>query len=283
MLVGGNHLPQRGGVGPRLRIFFSDLIDHELKALDLGRKILSARLGALKAKAELEILFVAHQNICDGRDLVKGFAQLFLAALPERGAVVEVEADERAVFFCNFRNLKAALRGFLAHRGDQPRKVEDAHALFAEDAVEIEIVGTKRSADLAGAVVPHAGRSEPEAGIRDVELVSVAPGAALRHVLPLKTDVARPKLPLDKVRHRRALYKFRKHKALAAEAGRYVEHVALGGGRLQIKQVAVLHRHAVGRRDPEAHAGHRSDCVFFHNFHSFTYRRAGKPPFTGKL
>ena len=132
--------------------------------------------------------------------------------------------------------------------------MQNADTLLPEDTLDIKIFDGKRSADLAGAVVPDARRAESEAGVRDVELMAIAPRAALLHVQTLKADVPRAELALDEVRDGAGLDEFREREALVAKARRNVQHVRLRAGHLHIKQVAVLYRHPLRRRDAHTHA-----------------------------
>ena len=262
MFVGGDDLAEGGAAHLRVRVLLHDLRDHRLEGLDLGREVLAAGLGSLEAEAELEVLLVADEDVGHAGDLVERLAELGLASLPEGGAVVEVEGDERAVLLGGLGDREAALGRLGAHGGDEAGEVEDLHAFLAEDALDVVVLRVERAADLAGAVVPHARRAEAEAGVRDVELVAVAPGTALRHLLRLVRDVARAQLGLDEGRHRAALDEAREGEAFAAERARHVQHVRLGACRLEEEAVGVVYRHAVFGCDAQAHGGHACDRVF---------------------
>ena len=115
--------------------------------------------------------------------------------------------------------------------------MEDAHAVLAEYLCGVIILRVKRAAHFARPVVPHARRTQAEAGVGDVELMAEAPRTALCHVRPDKSDVARTKLCLDERSHRAARDKARHDKAFRTERGRYVQHVRLGARRLQKEAV----------------------------------------------
>lgn len=66
MLVGGDHLPQCGSKHTGIGIPLLDLRDHRLKAVDLPLQFFSPRFRALEAQAQLEVLFIAHQNVGAG-------------------------------------------------------------------------------------------------------------------------------------------------------------------------------------------------------------------------
>ena len=86
-------------------------------------------------------------------------------------------------------------------------------------------------------------------------------------------DVPGPELALDEIGNGRALDKPGQHQALFSKARSHVQNVALGAGGLEIKQIAVLHRHAVFRGDAHAHGGEGGNGIFL--FHIDTpFRRA---------
>ena len=150
--------------------------------------------------------------------------------------------------------------------------MQNADTLLPEDTLDIKIFDGKRSADLSRAVIPDARRAQTEAGVRDVELMAIAPRPALLHVQPLKADVPRAELALDEVRDGAALDEFREREALVAKARRDVQHVRLRAGRLHIKQVAVLYRHPLRRRDAHPHARRARNGIligFLHRVLSF--------------
>lgn len=113
--------------------------------------------------------------------------------------------------------------------------MQDAYAFLAEDALHIELVDGKGAAHFACSVVPDPGRPETEAGIRDIELMTIAPGAALIDFRAFKSDIAGAKLTLDKIRHGTSFYKFCKNQALASQGGRHVQDVGFGAGGLHIE------------------------------------------------
>ena len=254
MLVGRDDLPQRRGKHPRVRILFLHLRDHALERFNLGGQIFSARFGALEAEAKLEILLVADEHVGQRRDLTERLGEFLLTAFPERGAVVKVEGDERTVLLRGLCQRKAALRCLMAHSRDEAGQVQDSDALLTEDALHVKIFDRKCPTNFTSTVIPETRRAQTKAGVGDVKLVPIAPRPALLHVQPLKADVPRAELALDEVRDGAALDEFREREALVAKARRNVQHVRLRAGRLHIKQVAVLYRHPLRRRDAHTHA-----------------------------
>ena len=61
--------------------------------------------------------------------------QFLLTVFPERGTVVEVKGDERAVLFGGTGKFKAETAGLGGQGADQTRQVQNGDALPAEDAV----------------------------------------------------------------------------------------------------------------------------------------------------
>ena len=179
MAIGADDLAERGGEDGRMGIGPLGPLDHALEAFDLGRQALAARLRAFDAQAELEVLLVAHQDVGHAGDLAEHLAQLFLAVLPERGAMIQVEGDPRAVFLGGPGQLQAERARLGRERRDQARQVDDLHALPAEDPLQIEILDVERPADFAGAVVVHSRPARAAAAVGDVELVAIAPRPAL--------------------------------------------------------------------------------------------------------
>ena len=187
--------------------------------------------------------------------------KLFLAALPESGAVVEVEGDESAVCLGSLGGGEAELGGGAGHGGDEAGDVEDGHALRAENAVKIELVSAQGRAHLAGAVVPHPGSAHTEAGIGNVELMAIAPRAALIHLNALVVDVAAAQVVLNELGNGAALDELGQHQALVTQRRCHVQHVGLGGSGLHVEVVAVVDSHTVVGGDANAHAGGASDGI----------------------
>ena len=75
--------------------------------------------------------------------------------------------------------------------------MDDLHAFAAEDAVEVEVLDVQRPADFAGAVVGDARAARAVAAVGQVELVAIAPGAALLDFLALVVDVPAGEVVLD--------------------------------------------------------------------------------------
>ena len=117
--VGVVDLTQRGGEHLRGGILLLHAAYHLLESVDLGRDVLASGLGAFDSQAELEVLLVADKDVGDAAYLREDVVQLLLAADPEGGAVVEVEADARAVLLRGARDFEAEAAGLGAQGRDE--------------------------------------------------------------------------------------------------------------------------------------------------------------------
>ena len=203
--VGVVDLAERGGEDLRAGILCLDTADHFLETVDLGGDVLAAGLRALDAEAELEVLFVADEDVGHAADLGEDVVQFLLAALPEGSAVVEVKADAGAVFLGGAGYLETEFAGVGAERGDESGKVDYLHAFLPEDAVEVEILHIERTAYLTGTVVPDAGSAGTVTAVGYVDLMAVAPGTALRNLGTFEVHSAGTEVALDDGGERAAL------------------------------------------------------------------------------
>ena len=260
--VGVVDLAERGREDLRVGILLLHAADHLLEALDLGGDVLAAGLGTFDAQAELEVLLVADEDVRDGADLGEDVVQFLLAADPEGGAVVEVESDARAVLLRGAGDLQAELAGVGAQRGDQAGQVHDLHPFLPEDAVEVEIFHVEGASHFTGAVVPDTRSAGTVAAVGDVDLVTVAPGAALRHLGTLEVHPAAAQVGLDERGERAPLDEGRENLDRQAEVGGHAGDVGLGAGGLEVEDVAGLDRLAVFRGDAESHRSGDEEGVF---------------------
>ena len=179
MLVCRNDLTKRCGKHLRVRILFLHLRDHALERFNLGGQIFSARFGALEAEAKLEILLVADEHVGQRRNLTERLGEFLLTAFPERRAVIEIERNERAVLLRGLCQRKAALRCLMAHSRDQTGQMQNADTLLPEDTLHVKIFDRKCPTNFTSTVIPETRRAQTKAGVGDVKLVPVSPGAAL--------------------------------------------------------------------------------------------------------
>jgi len=119
MAVCTDHFAQCGGEDGGVRVRLSGPLDHRLEAFDLRSQVRAAFFRSFDAQAELEIFFVAHEDIGGGGDLGEDAAQFLLAVFPEGRAVVQVEADARAVLPGGARKFQSEPAGVGRQCGDQ--------------------------------------------------------------------------------------------------------------------------------------------------------------------
>ena len=255
VLIGVDDLAQRRGEVLDAAEALVGLPDHALEAVDLAGQAPAAGLGALEAEGQLEVLLVADEHGAQLGDLGEGLPQLGLAALPEGGPVVQVEAHRGAVPPGGAGDLEAEPAGLGAQRRDETGHVDDPDALVAEDAVEIEVLGAQRAADLAGAVVPDAGAAVAVARVGDVELVAVAPGPALGDLGALVGHVASGQVGLDELGDGGARDEVREDLHGLAEVAGDGADIGLGARHLEHELVGDVHRLTGGRTDAHPHAG----------------------------
>ena len=188
-------------------------------------------------------------------DLQEDLAQFLLAVLPERGPVIEIEGNARAV--CLGRAGKFQAEGARLGRQcrDESRQVHDLHALAAEDPLQVEVLHVQRPADFAGAIVVHDRAARPVAAVGEIELVTIAPRPALLDLLPLVVHVPARQIVLDEARDRAVLDERRQHFHPQPKIGRNAGHIGLRAGGLHRKRVAAMHRLAHGRSEPHSHTG----------------------------
>ena len=173
----------------------------------------------------MEIFFVADEHVGQRRDLAECLGKRILAAFPERRAVIEIERNERTVLLRGLCQRKAAFRRLVAHGCNQAGQVENADTLLPEDTLDIKIFDRKCPTNFTSTVIPETRCAQPKAGIRNVELVPIAPRPALFDIQPLKADVPCAELPLDEVGNGAVLDKFGQHEALPPKARRDIQHV----------------------------------------------------------
>ena len=259
--VGADDLAQRRREHARVRMRLTHAVDHPLEAVDLAGEALAAGLRALNAQAELEVFLVADQDVGEPGDFRENLVQLGLAAFPERRAVVEVERDRRAVLLGRPGDLQAERARFRRERPDQPRQVHDLHAVGTEDALQVEVGGVQRAADLTGPVVVHARPARAAATIREVELMPIAPRPAGVDVRAFIVDVPAGQVVLDEPRDGAAGDERRQHLHRQAQVRRDARHVGLRAGRLHDKPTAAMHRLAPDRRQPHPHTRRHQQAI----------------------
>ena len=129
------------------------------------------------------------------------------------------------------------------------------HTFLTEDTVKVEVLDIERPAHFSRPVVPDPRAAGAIAAVGDVYLMPVTPGTALRHFGSLEVHAAGTQVGLDEGCERTVLDKCRQHLDAHAEVRGYARNIGLGAGRVQMQNVAALHRLAVFGSYAESHAG----------------------------
>src|SRR5205807_558218 len=165
--VGGVDLAQRGGDAFDVGELLGDRVDHaeERFGVELGLGLVRD-LGAFDAEALLQVFLVANQDVA----LLGDLAELFDGAGrpagggPQLGAVVQIEAGDRAGGLGGLHAFEDQLRGRVRQGGEDAAGVEPADAL-SEYFLPVEIARLEHSAGLVGPVVENHRRANAGAAV----------------------------------------------------------------------------------------------------------------------
>ena len=116
------------------------------------------------------------------------------------------------------------------------------YAFFGEDAIKIEIIDAKLTADFTGAVVLNTRPARAPAAVGHIDLVAIAPRPALLKLRTFIVHAAASQIVFNKVRHRTALDKGRQHFHRHSKIRRDTGHIAFGAGGLHLKGIAGVKR-----------------------------------------
>ena len=132
----------------------------------------------LEAEGSGEVLFVADHHVDVLRDLAIDLLSLLQAAdgFPERGTVVEIVGDDRAVLVCGLDGFDGEFGGRVGKRGEDAAGVKPAHAELAEDVIPVDVAGLELRRGGVAAVGIADGAANAEAALGEVQ--AVANGAA---------------------------------------------------------------------------------------------------------
>ena len=217
MLIRGDDLTQRRGKDRGVRIRRADAVYHSLEAVKLVRNTLAAGFRPFNAKRELEVLLIADKHIGKRGNLLKVTAKRILSPLPEGRTIVKVEGNERAVCLGITCYLKAGSGGALAHGGNKAGQMQNAHAILSKKPLQVKIRSADSAADLSSAVILDDGAAQAVARVGDIELMPVAPRAALRNIRPGITDITLAQLSLYEGCNGAVLHKARHDKRIKAQ------------------------------------------------------------------
>ncbi len=253
-------LAEGGGKDGGLGEFFFGTVDHAFEAFDFVGEAGAAGFRALDAEAELEVFFVAHEDVGGTGDLGEDGVEFVLAVDPEGGAVVEVEGDAGVVAFGCTGEFETELSGLGREGGDEAGEVDDLDTFASEDAVEIEVFDVESAPDFTGAIVMDAGATGSGAAVGEVELVAVAPGAILFDFLAFVGHVTAGEVILDETGDGAAFDEGGEDFDGEAEVGGDTGDVGFGAGGLHREGIAAVHGLAVGGGEADAHAGRDEEC-----------------------
>ena len=148
-----------------------------------GREVLVEPLD-LEAEGGREVLLVAEHHVDVGASSRFDLLRALLAAdrLPQRGAVVEVVGDDRAVLLRRRHGLLGDERRRLGEGGEDPAGVEPARAVPAEERVPVDVARLHLRGGGVAAVGAADGGAHAEAALGEVEAVADrAPDAVVGH------------------------------------------------------------------------------------------------------
>ncbi len=177
VLRGGDDVAQRGRGDLEIGELLHRRFDHRLESIRLD---VPGRLLAFDRETERgrEVFLVADHHV----HILRNFAVHFLRLLettdgfPERRAIVQIVADNRAVFLGGLDGLDGQFRRGSRERREDAAGVKPAHTDFAEDVIPINVAGLSCEA----AVLPRSGIADRAADAKAAfgEIQTVADGAA---------------------------------------------------------------------------------------------------------
>ncbi len=128
----------------------------------------------LEAEGCGEVLFVADHDIDVFRDLAVHFLGLLEASngFPQRGAVVEIVADDGSVLVGGLHGLNSDGRSRLGERRVDAAGVEPAHAEGAENVIPVDVAGLELRGGSVATVRIADGTADAEAALSEVQAVA---------------------------------------------------------------------------------------------------------------
>ena len=108
--------------------------------------------------------------------------------------------------------------------------MDDSCAFLTEDAIQIKILDVQSASDFAGAIVLDIGSAGAVAAVGDIELVTIAPGAAGRDDRAFIIQTAETQVVFDKGCDGIVGDKSRQQFCGQSERGGNLRHIGLGTG-----------------------------------------------------
>src|SRR5690606_15545884 len=120
-----------------------------------------------------EVLLVADHHVDVLRDLAIYLLRLLEPAdgLPQRRAVIEIVADNRAMPVGGLHGFDGEFGGRGGERGENPAGMEPAHAEFPEDVVPVEVAGLELRGGGVAAIGIADGAPHAETALGEIEPV----------------------------------------------------------------------------------------------------------------
>ena len=131
--------------------------------------------------------------------------------------------------------------------------MQHLYAVLTEQALQVKVLHVQRAANLTGAVVGHARAALAVAAVGYVELMAIAPGAALLDFHALVLYVTAAQVILYEARYRGILDEGGQHLGPEAQRSGNAQHVGLGAGGLHAEKVRYMHRLTMQRSYAHAH------------------------------
>ena len=266
VVVGIDDLTESGGESGGVGISGFDAFDHFFEVVDFGFDIFTAGFRSLDVQAELEVFFVTDEDVGERSDFGEDRAQFGFAALPEGGAVVEVEADLAAVFLGGAGDFQTEFAGLGGEGGDQTGEVNDLDTFFAEDAFEVKIFDIEFAADFTGAVVLDAGTAAAVTAVGEVELVTETPGVVLFKFGTFVVHVAAGEVVFDHAGDGAAFDESGQNFGLETEVAGDAGDVGFSAGDLHLEVGSTMEGLTIDRGQTDTHTGsdqQRISGIFF--------------------
>ncbi len=216
---------------------------------------------------------------------MKSFPKFFLPVLPKGSPEIQVKADAGALGLGLLRQDQTEFRCFRRQSSKKPREVDHSGTVLSENPVKVEMRCAEQPAHFPRPIVINPRPARPKAGISNVELMPVPPGAALINLRAFTLNAAPGQVPPYECGDGTALDKSRQCLGFQPQGGGYIQYIALCAGGVHHIRISSAHRLPVWRRDTHPHACGSYQIIHpIHPVRSFfaqTPENAEYPPSTG--
>src|SRR5690606_416714 len=127
-----------------------------------------------KSETRSKILFVADHHVHELRNFAIHFLRAFLStdAFPERRPIIQIVADDRAVFLCGLNGFNYKFRSGVAERGENAAGMQPAHAEFSENVIPIKIAGLELAGGGVAAIRNSHGTARAKTAFSEIQSVT---------------------------------------------------------------------------------------------------------------